>query len=295
MKAARFHILGLGGSLVLLLSLPAFGLEPGAANSPDTSEPARAYLQLQEQIRDAKAAIEQNRKASEESAAQNANAMAERLQALEKLMSEQRASDLQTAQNSRQAILVILPFVLLLSLAFLLAAYFQWRGMNHLGNISAVLLAGNGRNALRTETTLDTGASLDPVEPATSRLGAAMERLETRLQQLEQSPPLPLKNPPPANRQPEWRIAEGTPAAEMAAGQPLRQPLKTSLEKGQALLDQARFEEAVVFFDHMLAQDPENAEALVKKGQGLEHMHKLKEALACYDRAMALDSSIIIV
>ena len=38
--------------------------------------------------------------------------------------------------------------------------------------------------------------------------------------------------------------------------------------------------------------DPDHSEALVKKGAALERLQKLNEAIECYDRAIAVDSSM---
>jgi len=53
-------------------------------------------------------------------------------------------------------------------------------------------------------------------------------------------------------------------------------------------------EEALVCFDEALAVEPNNAEALVKKGTALERLRKLNEAIECYDRAIAADNSMTI-
>jgi tetratricopeptide (TPR) repeat protein len=40
--------------------------------------------------------------------------------------------------------------------------------------------------------------------------------------------------------------------------------------------------------------EPNNTEALVKKGAALEKLRKLDEAIVCYDQAIAADSSMTI-
>ncbi|MGD0652613.1 MAG: tetratricopeptide repeat protein [Verrucomicrobiia bacterium] len=49
---------------------------------------------------------------------------------------------------------------------------------------------------------------------------------------------------------------------------------------------------ALACFDEVIAIDPTNAEAFVKKGTVLEKLGKLDEAIDCYDRAIALDTSM---
>ena len=64
------------------------------------------------------------------------------------------------------------------------------------------------------------------------------------------------------------------------------------MEKGQSLLTSDRPEEALACFDEVLAVEPKNAEALVKKGTAFEKMRQPQEALEYYDRAIAADNSL---
>jgi tetratricopeptide (TPR) repeat protein len=66
------------------------------------------------------------------------------------------------------------------------------------------------------------------------------------------------------------------------------------MERAQSFMAADRFEDAMAFFDAILATAPNNAEALLKKGMALEKMNRSQEALEYYDRAVAADNKLTI-
>ena len=78
-----------------------------AAASSDTNaqETLRAYLQLQEQLHLTQLAVEQNRREASEMAAQNSEALAGRLQTIEKALESQRTRELEAMRSSNRAML----------------------------------------------------------------------------------------------------------------------------------------------------------------------------------------------
>ena len=58
--------------------------------------------------------------------------------------------------------------------------------------------------------------------------------------------------------------------------------------RGTALKDLKRYEEALASYDRALAIKPGYAEAFYNRGLALQYLHRHQEALASYDRALAL-------
>src|ERR1043166_38747 len=113
----------------------------GDTNSQET---VRSYLQLQEQLHATQIAIERTRREADEAAAETAKLTAARLQAIEHALSAQRAQELQAMQSSNRVMLVVSGSFASLGLAAMLfMAYFQWRTVNRLAEISAVLPHGH--------------------------------------------------------------------------------------------------------------------------------------------------------
>lgn len=298
--------------VLVLVSLAAsgFGAETSqaaetASKADDTNaqEALRAYLQLQEQLHATQLAIERNRKEADATAAENAKTFSSRLQGIEQTLTTQRAQELEAMQSSNKAMLLVAGvFAGLGFLAMLFMAYFQWRTISHLAEISAALPVAHALGSGPSGTVLGPGdaheVSVGPPEQSNRRLLGALERLEKRIHELEHtsSPPLPAgaslsqstPRPVPSNGEPP-----AADTAEAAIG-PDTSEITTLLGKGQSLLNLDEAEEALACFDQALALDPNHAEALVKKGAALERLRKPDEALACYDRAIAANSSLTV-
>jgi tetratricopeptide (TPR) repeat protein len=157
----------------------------------------------------------------------------------------------------------------------------------------------NGLGPFRTMAALEAGenslTTLGTAEQSGVRLLAAIERLEKRIQELERVSHPSLNDPAAANNILDLQPADGTSAPVPGdAGVAASSPTALLLASGQSSLNQGKLDEAIVSFDEVLASDPRNTEALVKKGTALERLRKSKEALECYDRAIAADSSMTI-
>src|SRR5436190_4130496 len=119
---------------------------PGASGIVETNgqETVRSYLQLQEQLHATQLAIERTRREADEASAEMAKAMAARLQSIEQALSTQRAQELQAMQSSNRVMLIVAGGFAALGLAALLfMAYFQWRTVTRLAEISAILPSGH--------------------------------------------------------------------------------------------------------------------------------------------------------
>ena len=78
-------------------------------------------------------------------------------------------------------------------------------------------------------------------------------------------------------------------AGELRPGAGAQARLRRALNnRGNALQELKRFEEALASYDRALALKPDYAEALNNRGIALQELKRLEEALASYDRALAL-------
>jgi tetratricopeptide (TPR) repeat protein len=297
------------GIFCLFLALPFANLRAADSVAPavvgaapqqsfGSNDSLRAYLQLQEQLHDTQLAIERNRQEAQAVAAQDAASLSNRLQAIEQSLVAQRAGELDTAQRTNHLLLAVIGiFAAVGFAAALFTAYFQWRAVSRLADISTALSAGRGLSfptpaalTLNEHEGLTNGA----VEQSNSRLMGLIQHLEKRIAELEHTTTLPLKEPTPLTNgnghdhgetHPQLTL---DPAAEDKAAQ-----IANLLRRGHTALNE-RPEEAIAAFDEILALEPNHAEALVKKGTALEKLRQPQEALECYDRAIAADGSLTI-
>jgi tetratricopeptide (TPR) repeat protein len=298
---------------LLSVSVPAltFGQEsnhPAAGASPNEStnsaDVLQSYLQLQEQIHAMQLVFERNRQDSDAAAAKNAELIAGRLQAVEQSLALQRSHDRDSFESSNRTLLIVAEiFAGVGMVAMLLTALFQWRIVHRLGEISANL------PPLRTLIPPPVVSALGPDEvhlppgsaaaQSSQRLLGAIDRLEQRLQDLENATPAPPPedNPPDSEPEPSATHTNGRlqPAAPVETPEaPQAERLRLLLAKGQSLFSLDQNEEALAAFDEILAAEPTHAEALVRKGAVLERLRRFDEAHECYDRAIATDGSLTI-
>lgn len=304
MRNPRFFCLKKLGIFCLFLAftLPNLRAEttnaPGTLPAPDSSsnEALRAYLQLQEQIHDTQLTIERNRLQAQTAAVQETIALSNRLQAIEQSMTFQRSTDLEEAQRTNHMLLGVLGIFAAIGLgAVLLMVYFQSRAVSRLADISTALAASrqfalSPGNALsfHEPDALGNGS----VEQSNSRLTSLVQHLERRIAELEQTAQMPLKEPHAPSSHSE---AKTHPELALnSAPENHSSHLTKLMERGQSFLSSDRPEDAIACFDEFLAEEPNNAEVLVKKGTALEKMRQPQEALECYDRAIAADGTLTI-
>jgi tetratricopeptide (TPR) repeat protein len=273
---------------------------PSSLENPASNDVLRAYLQVQEQLHDTQLAVERSRQEAQAAAAQDATALSNRLQAIEQSLLAQRASESETARHTNNLLLTIVGiFAVVGFAAALLTAYFQWRAVSRLADISTALAASRGL-AFPAAAALAAGEhealTNGSVEQSNTRLIGLVQQLEKRIAELEQTAVLPLQEVTPStndNGGGEESLQSHPELALDSASDGKSTQTARLLERGQGLLNE-RPEEALSVFDEILASDPNNAEALVKKGTALEKMRQPQEALECYDRAIAADGSLTI-
>jgi tetratricopeptide (TPR) repeat protein len=292
-----------------MISLGCLGAEvspaSAAAVSPETNgqETVRSYLQLQEQIHATQLAIERTRREADEAAAESAKALAVRLQNIEQALSAQRAQELQAMQSSNKVMLIVAgAFAALGLVSMLFMAFFQWRTINRLAEISLALPSPHALGPGHAIAALGMGdahlAGSGSTEQSNSRLLGAIDRLEQRIRELEHTTH-PLvhdagtgngDSPTPGNS----TNGELEPAADKSEPSSEATLISFLLGKGQSLLNLDKPEEALACFEEILALRAGHPEALVKKGTALEKLRRLNEAVECYDRAIAADNSMTI-
>jgi len=282
---------------------------PAVAPVQDTNsmELLRSNLQLQEQLHGLQLSLEENRKAAETAAAHNAESVAARLQALEQTLAAERVRDQETVRtavrnSSRMTLLVACTFGVVGFLAMLLMA-FQWRTVSRLAEAAAGMPSGHLLGPGNAMATFGGSAShlieMGGVEQSNTRLLGALDRLEKRIHELEQTGHSPLKELSPSSNHAQVNAvslptepATGTSTEPGAATNGARNTVL--LGKGQSLLSLDKTEEALACFDQVLATEPTHTDALIKKAAALERLRKLPEAIECYDRAIAADASLTI-
>jgi tetratricopeptide (TPR) repeat protein len=281
--------------LLALAGLPSRGgaADTNAAPSAVIDESWRAALQLQEQLRQTQSAIEKNRLTAEAQAASNTSAFAERLDQLERSLAARRATDVAIEQSENHTILLAMSvFAGIALLILVVASYFQWSTVNRLAAAAA------GLTVLRPVPmlTMEEGTSQPSQLLAQSgaRFMEVIERLERRILQFE------------ASGKTSRPLPEHAPANGTAAGGPARPPAPAKADtttrntaeevsllvgKSQTLLKMNKSEEALAALEEALSIDPDNGDALLKKGTALERLERVDEAILCFDRAIALDPS----
>ena len=116
-------------------------------------------------------------------------------------------------------------------------------------------------------------------ENANAQLLDVVGRLERRINELESGQKfLP-------------EIAKAGPVASFTGNS--HQPVDL-LSEGQKHLDEGAAQKALECFDKFLTVHPGRAEAMVKRAAALEKLGREGEALECYNRAIAVDDSLVV-
>ena len=147
------------------------------------------FLQLQEQMVATRLAVEQIRQETRTNAAQNAEALANGLEAMQEAFAAQRARDWTAMRSSNELVLVVAgAFAAMSLLTLLIMTYFQWRMSKGLAEISVALPAALGLGAGSA------AAALGPAEPAGLHLAGATGKQEKPPPKRERVPPAAAKS-----------------------------------------------------------------------------------------------------
>ncbi len=269
-------------------------VSPRQAGDKITQDSLNAFLQIQEQLHATQLLIESNRAVATAQAQRDTADLNARLQLLEQTVAAQRASDNEATQKAQRLTLILAgAFVVVGLTAMFFMAYFQWRTVTRLVELSALrpsALALDDRNAspLLPAGEVQAVPGRAAVQLANTRLFNVVERLEKRILELEHTAHVPLTE----------SISPGTDgpngATPASAGPGRDTQVARLLAEGQSLLNDNEPEKALACFDQALALDPKHAETLIKKADALEKLDRFEEAIACYDDAIAADNSMTI-
>src|SRR6266478_1832522 len=220
-------VLAFSGSASIAADSNSLAVATGQTEATNAQETLRAYLQLQEQLRVTRLAIEHDRLEAEAASARSAEALASRLQAIEQSLASQRARELEVMQSSNRLMLVVAATLAGAGLlTILLMAYSHWRTLNRLAEIAGAFPAGPALRVGPALPALDSGESrlvaAGPAEQSNLRLLDAVERLEKRLFELEHTAGSEWSEAAPANNGPKGipiqSSAEATAPPEEAVG-----------------------------------------------------------------------------
>lgn len=215
-----------------------------------------------------------------EAIVQQNSALSNVLTGLQQTLITQKEREIELAKASNSlTIRVIGGAAIAVFLVFLFSYWFQLRCLNRVMEISRSMPA-----LPHHEPVL-----LEQENPATSKLLSAMKMLEHRLEHLE------VRGGEGMNGD-GASFADATPIALHAgpADSGASSSLALLMAKGQVLLDTERLQEAVTTFQEVIAADPANAEAQLKKGIAFERMNRLEQALNCYDEAIRLNPKKVV-
>ena len=271
--------------------------EPESKATEPNQDLLRSNLQLQDQLHTALQAIERARQDAEVASKTTAELFSERIASVEKNLSLQREHDLESMvamrQSNRLALMaaaVVAGFGLI---SLFITAYFQIRAMNRMAAIGTLLSSGTRaeHNLLLAESEIAAPARLNATDQATTRFLAAIDQLERRIHELDSLSSAATEFAKASVPQPQadWKPSTRPVIAPDASSQ-----IRTLLAEGQSALNGGDPDSALALFEKAVELEPNNAEALVKKGTALEALRKLHEAIETYDRAIATDNSLTV-
>jgi hypothetical protein len=241
-----------------------------AATGVTREEVASQYLHLQEMIHESEiTAVKSQQLASDAALAtakSNADVLSAKLQSLEDTVARQHVADADAAHRTQQSVLYLAGAFGLAGLGImLLMVYFMWRAFTQIAQISAQqnlsLTNGNAVHQLAAP-------GRATVETTNAQLLGVVDRLERRIQELESGQKM---------------------LPEIVGARP-----GDLLTEGQKHLEANAPHKALECIDKYIASHPERAEALVKRAAALEKLDREEEALASYNRAIALDGTLVI-
>jgi tetratricopeptide (TPR) repeat protein len=227
------------------------------------------------------------------------------------MLSQQQAAIDSSQGTFRTLLLVAGCFATAMLLGILLAALVLARAMNHVSDVvvaslthQRMLSVGHSPAPLPAVDNLE--AAPAPVEQVTQRFLGAIEQLEKRVIELEQT-----------TRTAAQQLAAGHPANGGNGGpmefsvSALHEKQYGSLEhhggaesastdeaegllgKGLSLLNLEQFQEALVCFDRVIELSPKHAaDAYVRRGMVYERLQQTEAAIESYDKAIETDDTL---
>jgi len=321
--------------LTILALAALFGF-PSEANAAESSEPVipnktnepfvtelRLSTNVEAEILLTRQALDQLRREVEQTAARNAAAITSSLSLVESTLARMHERQMESTQQSNRTILIVSGVFAALGLVcLLLISLVLMRAISRFSEVAAVAPAqGHLLGPGQPVAALSAGAGelaasrRGAAEEASNRFQGALEQLQRRIIELEQSAQasvsgnaVPVSGAAPRTASPRSReesiastvdiqpLLPSDEPASAAMNEESTPPSRASvlLGKGQALLNLDSVEPALKCFDEALALEPTNAEAYVKKGMALEKLQDWEQALESYNRAIGADQSLTV-
>ena len=291
-----------------------------SAAEEDPASAARAALQAvsastqistnaEAELRKTQESIEKLRRELEARSAQNSEALTASLRLIETSMGRMHDRHMEAVQSSNRAILTVagvFAAVGIIGLIFILILLARALGRFSEIAMSAApraQLLGAGQSGGLLGGGDGPGNRLGSAEEASGRFQGAIDQLQKRILELEQSAQASatagtrsraaLAKPADGSNI-EPLMPEDTTSGAASEVEPPASRSTVLLGKGQALLNLDATETAMECFDEVLDLEPNNAEALVKRGMAFEKMQDWENALENYDRAITADSSMTV-
>jgi len=271
--------------------------EANPAENLPAQDLLRSNLQLQDQLHTALKAIERIRQDVENASQNNSDIFSERINSVEKNLNLQREHDLESMiamrQSNRLALMAAAVVAGIGLLSLFVTAIFQVRAMNRMAAVGTFI--SSGPNVAHSHMLGDGNegvpARLNATDQATTRFLSAIDQLERRIHQLDSLNSAATEFARASASKPhlDWDPSPRPVLTPDAASQ-----VRTLLAEGQSALKNGDPIGALAYFEKAVDLDPNNAEALVKKGTALEAQRKLHEAIESYDRAIAADTSLTV-
>jgi tetratricopeptide (TPR) repeat protein len=290
----------------LLASAETNVASAGKLSAQDETNSLRlSYGEFQQQQQATLRAIEQVRQDAA-AAKRNTEELDARLRQLEATVTTQREHEMEMLRSTNQFTLIIVALFAGVSFCgMLIFGVFLLRTLGRRADAGVAQPMGAPFGlGYPAATALASGSTqlvaVDPAQQVSARFLSTIERLEKRIHELEGAaetaepdtkPETAVAKLQPGPSSPAPATEDVSPGASRPdADRAARVALL--LGKGQSLLHLQQTDTALGCFDEVIAIDPTNAEAFVKKGTVLEKLGKLDEAIDCYDRAIALDTSM---
>lgn len=271
--------------------------KPDAVATLPAEDLLRSNLQLQDQLHTALKAIERIRQDVETASQNNSDIFSERINSVEKNLNLQREHDLESMISMRQSNRLALMAAAVVAgiglLSLFVTAIFQVRAMNKMAAVGTLISAGSNvsESQMLGDGSEAVPARLNTADQATTRFLSAIAQLERRIHELDSlnSAATEFARASAPKPQVDWAPAPRPVPTPDTASQ-----VRMLLAEGQSDLKNGDPNGALAYFEKAVDLDPNNAEALVKKGTALEAQRKLHEAIESYDRAIAADTSLTV-
>ena len=276
-------------SAIVFLAIRAPAVESSSSNDTtntlQTDIVASSLLQLQAQLHDTVLALQENQQSAAALDKNNSDLLAAHIQELEQTLASQRASEADDAHKTLEWTLLLIGVIGLAALGILSwMVYLQSRAFAKLTEISVQ------QNAVFTNASAVhqfAAPARAVVENSNARLLEAVGQLKDRVSELEHGLPSLANGTKPNGTS----LGNGTANGAANGNGKMKEEV---LAAGQKFLDESAPLQALEIFDGYLAGHPEDPEALLKKADALQKIGRNDEALTYYNQVIAADNTLAV-